>query len=166
VLISPKGDQFLYVICLHFCMTNNMVKYEAPINGMHIATELGVQRLYICGDSNIVINQVMGESNCMAVTLAWWHTNRRSESSRRSSMVSNFIISSSETMNQVMPSPDSGLAVNQPLRVCSCRTYSSHPSDSRKIAQHQWKAPTGQTKLSARARDPAGGRRPNIDFRN
>jgi ribonuclease HI len=42
VLISPKGDRLLYMIRLHFCMTNNVVEYEALINGMHISTELRV----------------------------------------------------------------------------------------------------------------------------
>jgi ribonuclease HI len=64
VLISPKGDQLLYVIRLHFRATNNVAQYEALINGMCIATELGVQRLYICGDSELVINQVIRESKC------------------------------------------------------------------------------------------------------
>jgi ribonuclease HI len=41
-----------------------MVEYEALVNDLRITTELGVQRLYILGDSELVINQVMGESNC------------------------------------------------------------------------------------------------------
>jgi ribonuclease HI len=40
-----------------------VVEYEALVNAQHIATELRVQRLYIRGDSEQVINQVMGESN-------------------------------------------------------------------------------------------------------
>jgi ribonuclease HI len=54
----------LYVIRLHFCVTNNLVEYEALVNDLCIATELRVQRLYICGDSELIVNQVMGESNC------------------------------------------------------------------------------------------------------
>jgi ribonuclease HI len=63
LLISPKGDQLLYVIQLHFRATNNVVEYEALINSLRIAAELGVQKLYICGDSELIINQIMGESN-------------------------------------------------------------------------------------------------------
>jgi ribonuclease HI len=40
VLISPKGDWLLYMIRLHFRTTNNVVEYEAPINGLHIAVVL------------------------------------------------------------------------------------------------------------------------------
>jgi ribonuclease HI len=64
VLISPKGDQLLYVILLHFCATNNVKEYEALINGLHITAKIGVQRLCICGDSELVVNQVKGDSNC------------------------------------------------------------------------------------------------------
>jgi ribonuclease HI len=64
MLISPKGDRLLYVIRLHFHATNNVVEYKALVNGMCITVEHGVQRLYICGDSELIINQVMGESNC------------------------------------------------------------------------------------------------------
>jgi ribonuclease HI len=69
-----NGDRLLYVIRLHFRATNNMVEYEALVNGLHIAAELGVQRLYIRGDSELVINQVMGESNCCD---SRWLTGRR-----------------------------------------------------------------------------------------
>jgi ribonuclease HI len=41
-----------------------VAEYEALINGICFATKLGVQRLYIRGDSKLIINQVMGESNC------------------------------------------------------------------------------------------------------
>jgi hypothetical protein len=42
VLILPKGDRLLNVIQLHFCVTNNVVEYEALINDMCIAVELRV----------------------------------------------------------------------------------------------------------------------------
>jgi hypothetical protein len=64
VLISPKGDQLLYVIRLHFCDTHNVAEYEALANSLRIIVELGVQWLYIRGDCELIINQVMGESNC------------------------------------------------------------------------------------------------------
>jgi ribonuclease HI len=59
-----KGDQLLYMTRLHFHTTNNVVEYEALVNGLHITAELRVQRFYIHDDSKLVINQVMGESNC------------------------------------------------------------------------------------------------------
>jgi hypothetical protein len=72
VLISPKGDQLLYVIRLHFHATNNVAEYEALINILRFTVELGVLRLYIHGDFELIINQVMGESNyhdsCMVLS--------------------------------------------------------------------------------------------------
>jgi hypothetical protein len=41
-----------------------VVEYEALVNSLRIAAELRVQRLYIHGDSELVVNQVMIESNC------------------------------------------------------------------------------------------------------
>jgi ribonuclease HI len=41
-----------------------VAEYEALVNDMCIAVELGVQWIYIYSDSEIIINQVMGESNC------------------------------------------------------------------------------------------------------
>ena len=64
VLISPDGSRLRYVICLHFLASNNTIKYEALINGLRIAIELGATRLYIHGDSELVIDQVMKESSC------------------------------------------------------------------------------------------------------
>jgi ribonuclease HI len=42
VMISPKGHRLLYVIRLHFRVTNNVVEYEAVVNGLRITAELRV----------------------------------------------------------------------------------------------------------------------------
>jgi hypothetical protein len=42
VLVSPNGDRLLYVIQLHFHTTNKVAEYEALVNGLRIAAELGV----------------------------------------------------------------------------------------------------------------------------
>ena len=41
VLISPDGSGLCYSIRLHFSASNNATEYEAPINGLRIAIELG-----------------------------------------------------------------------------------------------------------------------------
>jgi len=63
LFISPLGDHMRYVIHLHFPASNNMAEYEA-LSGLRIAIELGVKRLDIRGDSQLVMDQVMKESNC------------------------------------------------------------------------------------------------------
>ncbi|XP_066373520.1 uncharacterized protein [Miscanthus floridulus] len=64
VLISPDGSRLRYAIRLHFLASNNAVEYEALINGLRIAIELGATRFYVRGNSELVVDQVMKESSC------------------------------------------------------------------------------------------------------
>ncbi|XP_066384718.1 uncharacterized protein [Miscanthus floridulus] len=64
VLISLDGSRLCYIIHLHFSASNNTMEYEALINGLRITVELGATRLYVHGDSELVIDQVMKESSC------------------------------------------------------------------------------------------------------
>jgi ribonuclease HI len=64
LFISPLGEHVRYVIRLHFPASNNVAEYEALVNGLHIAIELGVRRLDARGDSQLVIDQVMKNSHC------------------------------------------------------------------------------------------------------
>jgi len=64
LFISPLGVHMRYVIRIHFVASNNVVEYEALVNGLKIAIELGVRRLGVRGDSQLVIDQVMKTSSC------------------------------------------------------------------------------------------------------
>ena len=64
VLISSNGSRLRYATCLHFLASNNAAEYEALINGQRIAIELGATRLYVRGDMELVVDQVMKESSC------------------------------------------------------------------------------------------------------
>jgi ribonuclease HI len=64
LFISPLGKHVRYVLRLHFPASNNVAEYEALVNGLRIAVELGVQRLDARGDSQLVIDQVMKKSHC------------------------------------------------------------------------------------------------------
>jgi ribonuclease HI len=64
LFISPLGVHLCYVIQLHFAASNNVAEYEALVNGLHIAIELGIRRLDVRGDSQLVIDQVMKNSSC------------------------------------------------------------------------------------------------------
>jgi ribonuclease HI len=65
----PLGVHLRYVIRLHFAASNNMAKYEALVNGLRMAIELGVRRLDVRGDSQLIINQVMKNSSCHDVRM-------------------------------------------------------------------------------------------------
>jgi ribonuclease HI len=64
LFISPLGKHLLYVPRLHFPASNNVAEYEALVNGLRIAIELGVRRLDARGDSQLVIDQVMKNFHC------------------------------------------------------------------------------------------------------
>jgi ribonuclease HI len=64
LFISPLGKHLRYVLRLHFPASNNVVEYEALVNELRIAIELRVRRLDARGESQLVIDQVMKNSNC------------------------------------------------------------------------------------------------------
>jgi len=70
VFISPQGVRKRYVVRLHFTASNNVAEYEALVNGLRIATELGIRHMEIRGDSRLVVDQVMKESSCESPKMA------------------------------------------------------------------------------------------------
>jgi ribonuclease HI len=80
VFVFPLGVRMRYMVCLHFHASNNVAEYEALINGLHVAIELGIRRLNIGGDSQLVIDQVMKESSCRNPKMAvYYHEVRKLE---------------------------------------------------------------------------------------
>ena len=45
VFVSPLGIRMKCAVHLHFRTSNNVAEYEALINGLHIAIELGIRQL-------------------------------------------------------------------------------------------------------------------------
>ncbi|XP_043811565.1 uncharacterized protein LOC122723477 [Manihot esculenta] len=60
MLKGPEGFKVCYALRLEFKASNNVAEYEALINGMIIAMEVGVTDLEINSDSQLVINQITG----------------------------------------------------------------------------------------------------------
>ena len=73
VLISSDGSRLRYAIRLHFLASNNATEYEALIIGLCIAIELGATRLYICGDMELVVDQLMKQSSCKSTLMAAYY---------------------------------------------------------------------------------------------
>ncbi|XP_066321023.1 uncharacterized protein [Miscanthus floridulus] len=73
VLNSPDGSRLCYVIHLHFLASNNVAEYKALINGLRIAIELGTIRLYVRGDLELVVDQVMKESSYKSPLMAAYY---------------------------------------------------------------------------------------------
>ena len=61
LLIAPTGEHLKYVVQMHFPRekaTNNTAEYEGLLAGLRIAIDLGIKRLIIRGDSQLVVRQV------------------------------------------------------------------------------------------------------------
>jgi ribonuclease HI len=60
VLTSPFGDKLFYAIQLCFKpehkVSNNIVEYEGLLTGLRAASALGIKRLIVKGDSQLVVN--------------------------------------------------------------------------------------------------------------
>ncbi|XP_072147454.1 uncharacterized protein [Setaria viridis] len=80
VFISSLGVRLRYMVRLHFPASNNVEEYEALINWLRITIELGIQRLDIRGNSQLVVDQVMKESSCHdPKMMAYCHAARQLE---------------------------------------------------------------------------------------
>jgi ribonuclease HI len=42
IFTSPKGDKLLYVLQIHFRVSNNVAKYEALVHGLKLAKEISI----------------------------------------------------------------------------------------------------------------------------
>nr|AAX95475.1 Integrase core domain, putative [Oryza sativa Japonica Group]AAX95813.1 retrotransposon protein, putative, unclassified [Oryza sativa Japonica Group]ABA93060.1 retrotransposon protein, putative, unclassified [Oryza sativa Japonica Group] len=70
ILTSPSGDQFKHEIHLNFRATNNTAEYEGLLAGIRAAAALGVKRLIVKGDSELVANQVHKDYKCSSPELS------------------------------------------------------------------------------------------------
>uniref|UniRef100_A0A2N9H4R2 Uncharacterized protein n=1 Tax=Fagus sylvatica TaxID=28930 RepID=A0A2N9H4R2_FAGSY len=61
VLISPEGLLVEQAVRLNFLASNNESEYEALLIGLKSARRLGVDRLRVFCDSQLVVNQISGE---------------------------------------------------------------------------------------------------------
>ena len=64
VLIPLDTEPMPFSFRLDFPCTNNIVEYEALVLGLQVALHLGVKSINIFGDSQLVVNQVMGIYQC------------------------------------------------------------------------------------------------------
>jgi ribonuclease HI len=64
LFVSPLREHMRYAVRLHFPASNNMAEYEALLCGLKIAIEIGIKRLNVRGDSQLVIDQVMKNASC------------------------------------------------------------------------------------------------------
>ena len=61
LLVAPTGEHLKYVMQMHFpreMSTNNTTEYEGLLAGLRIVVDLGVKKLIVRGDSQLVVRQV------------------------------------------------------------------------------------------------------------
>src|SRR6187399_619911 len=61
LLVAPTEEHLKYVVQMHFPKeqaTNNTAEYEGLLAGLRIAAELGIKKLIVRGDSQLVVRQV------------------------------------------------------------------------------------------------------------
>nr|GEW27157.1 reverse transcriptase domain-containing protein [Tanacetum cinerariifolium] len=59
ILTSSKGTEFAYSLRFQFAASNNEAEYEALIDGLRIAAQMGVQNVHVSVDSKLVAIQVL-----------------------------------------------------------------------------------------------------------
>jgi ribonuclease HI len=61
LLCDSKGNAIPFSFWLEFPNTNNMAEYEALFQGLQNALGLGICHLLVSGDSELVVNQIIGK---------------------------------------------------------------------------------------------------------
>ena len=70
ILISPKGHRFHSVLRFGFKASNNEAKYKALLAGLRVAQELKASSVQCFSDSQLVVNQVLGEYQARGARMA------------------------------------------------------------------------------------------------
>ncbi|XP_057969549.1 uncharacterized protein LOC131158704 [Malania oleifera] len=61
ILSAPDDSETLFALKLEFSATNNDAEYEALLAGLRLAETLGVARIKVSSDSQMVVEQLKGE---------------------------------------------------------------------------------------------------------
>jgi hypothetical protein len=65
VIISPSGVYIDLSVRLEFACTNNQVEYEPLLYGLEYLRDLGARGIDVFGDSNLIMQQNRGDSQCL-----------------------------------------------------------------------------------------------------
>ncbi|XP_019200058.1 PREDICTED: uncharacterized protein LOC109193659 [Ipomoea nil] len=73
VITSPEGFKVYYALMYQFSPTNNEAKYEAFVNGLQCARDLGAEYIRAQTDSALVVGQVLGDYEVNGERLQAYH---------------------------------------------------------------------------------------------
>ncbi|XP_021830108.1 uncharacterized protein LOC110770303 [Prunus avium] len=74
VLISPEGQATTLSFKLNFPCTNNVAEYKAFVMGLFTTKEMGIEKIKVIGNSNLVLSQLQGNFTVKEATLAPYRT--------------------------------------------------------------------------------------------
>nr|XP_011463605.1 PREDICTED: uncharacterized protein LOC105351322 [Fragaria vesca subsp. vesca] len=61
IITDLEGNSYEYALRIEFKASNNIAEYEALIAGIQLCRELGALHIHIFSDSQLVVNQVVGD---------------------------------------------------------------------------------------------------------
>lgn len=61
LIFVSLGGILWYSLALSDLRTNNKAEYEAPVAGLELVIQMGIQQLHVYGDSQLIISQVEGD---------------------------------------------------------------------------------------------------------
>ena len=64
VIVSPRGASFEFAFPIKPMTTNNQAEYEALLKGLQLLQEVEPESIEVFGDSQLVINQLIGLYEC------------------------------------------------------------------------------------------------------
>jgi ribonuclease HI len=65
VVVSPSGVYIDLSIRLEFAYTNNQAEYDSLLQGLEFLRDLGERDVDVFGDSNLIVQQIRGDSQCL-----------------------------------------------------------------------------------------------------
>jgi ribonuclease HI len=72
VTVSPEGVKHEMAIHLEFKCTNIQAEYETLAAGLEVLLDMEARDVEAYGDSRLVVQQVLGENQCLDGTLNVW----------------------------------------------------------------------------------------------
>ena len=73
VIILPRGASFEFALPTEPMITNNQAEYEAILKGLQLLHEVKAEAIEIFGDSQLIINQLVGLYECKEDTLKGYY---------------------------------------------------------------------------------------------
>jgi ribonuclease HI len=65
LIVSPSGVDIDLSVRLEFPCTNNQIEYSSLFHGLEYLRDLGERDVDVFGDSNLIVPQIRGESQCL-----------------------------------------------------------------------------------------------------